>query len=126
MGSVADDFERMWSDLAPVGRSGSSGGYNRSPWTPAELELRAWFADQAAARGLRLETDPVGNAVAWWEPDGAVGAGVVTGAHLDSVPDGGAYDGPLGVASALAAVDRLRERGVVPSRPVGGAGFGGG
>ena len=33
--------------------------------------------------------------------------------------DGGAYDGPLGVVSALAAVDQLRDRGFVPARPIG-------
>ena len=45
--------------------------------------------------------------------------GVVTGSHLDSVRDGGAYDGPLGVLSALAAVDVLRERGFTPAKPIG-------
>ena len=44
---------------------------------------------------------------------------VLTGSHLDSVLDGGAYDGPLGVVSALAAVDLLRDRGFTPSRPIG-------
>ena len=48
---------------------------------------------------------------------------VVTGSHLDSVPDGGAYDGPLGIASAFAAIDQLRERGFVPARPVAVAAF---
>jgi beta-ureidopropionase / N-carbamoyl-L-amino-acid hydrolase len=48
---------------------------------------------------------------------------VLTGSHLDSVPDGGAYDGPLGVVSALAAIDLLRDRGVRPARPVGVAVF---
>ena len=44
---------------------------------------------------------------------------MLTGSHLDSVLDGGAYDGPLGVVSALAAIDLMRSRGVVPARPVG-------
>ncbi len=44
---------------------------------------------------------------------------MVTGSHLDSVLDGGAYDGPLGVVSALAAVDVLRARGFEPARPLG-------
>jgi N-carbamoyl-L-amino-acid hydrolase len=44
---------------------------------------------------------------------------VLTGSHLDSVPDGGAYDGPLGVVSALAAVDLLRDRGFGPGRRLG-------
>ncbi len=118
---MTDDFERMWSDLAPVGRSAASGGYFRQPWTTPETELRHWFAEQATARGLGLETDALGNMVAWWRP--AVGAadrpGVLTGSHLDSVLDGGAYDGPLGVVSALAAVDLLRARGFEPEKPIG-------
>lgn len=116
-----DDFERMWGDLSPVGRSASSGGYFRQPYTGAETELRSWFAEQALARGLRLETDRLGNQIAWWEPDGvdASAPGVVTGSHLDSVLDGGAFDGPLGVVSALAALDLLRDRGYAPAVPIG-------
>jgi N-carbamoyl-L-amino-acid hydrolase len=114
--SVPDDFERMWADLAPVGRS-SSGGYFRQPFASAERELMAWFVEQAESRGLRLQVDGFGNTVAWW--NAGTGPGVLTGSHLDSVLDGGAYDGPLGVVSALEAVDRLRERGFVPARPIG-------
>ncbi len=115
------DFERMWSDLAPIGRSAGSGGYFRQPFTQPERELADWFREQAAARDLRLESDLTGNLVAWWEPDGGLPrtGGVLTGSHLDSVLDGGAYDGPLGVVSALAALDELRGRGVVPVRPIG-------
>jgi N-carbamoyl-L-amino-acid hydrolase len=115
--AVPDDFERMWTDLAPVGRSASSGGYFRQPFTSPEVELRAWFVEQCEARGLRVETDGFGNVVAWW--DTGAGPAVLTGSHLDSVLDGGAYDGPLGVVSALAAVDLLRSRGFAPSRPIG-------
>ena len=114
---MPDDFERMWTDLQPVGRSAASGGYFRQPWTTPETELRGWFAEQATARDLRLETDSLGNMVAWWNP--APEPGVLTGSHLDSVLDGGAFDGPLGVVSALAAVDLLRARGFEPGRPVG-------
>jgi N-carbamoyl-L-amino-acid hydrolase len=115
--SMPDDFEGMWRDLAPVGRSTASGGYFRQPFLSAERELAAWFEEQCAARGLVVETDAVGNTVAWWGARGP--GGVLTGSHLDSVLDGGAYDGPLGVVSALAAVDLLRSRGFVPARPLG-------
>jgi len=111
-------FEEMWSDLAPVGRSASSGGYFRQPWTSAESELREWFRAAAVDRDLDVEEDGLGNLLAWWRPAGVSGSAVLTGSHLDSVLDGGAYDGPLGVVSALAAVDLLRERGVVPIRPL--------
>ncbi len=115
--SVPDDFEKMWSELAPIGRSAATGGYFRQPFASAERELMAWFAEQVEARGLRLQVDGFGNAVAWW--NAGSGPGVVTGSHLDSVLDGGAYDGPLGVVSALEAVDRLRTRGFQPARPIG-------
>lgn len=119
MPPASRDFEEMWRELAPVGRATSSGGYFRQPWTSAESELRAWFAAECATRGLAVETDGIGNQVAWWSPPSASGPGVLTGSHLDSVLDGGAYDGPLGVVSALAAIDVLRERGVTPGRPLG-------
>jgi N-carbamoyl-L-amino-acid hydrolase len=115
--SVPDHYEEMWRAIDGVGRSGRSGGYFRQPFAGAERELAAWFVEQAEARGLRLERDPFGNVVAWW--DAGSGAAIVTGSHLDSVLDGGAYDGPLGVVSALAAVDLLRERGFRPARPLG-------
>ena len=114
---MVDDFERMWSDLAPVGRSATSGGYFRQPFTAPERELDSWFREQAQARGLEVEEDATGNLVAWWRAGS--GSAVVTGSHLDSVLDGGRFDGPLGVVSALAAVDTLRDRGVAPSRPIG-------
>lgn len=111
----------MWADLAPIGRSATSGGYFRQPWLSAESELRAWFREAAAVRGLEVEEDAFGNLVAWWRS--GTGPAVLTGSHLDSVLDGGAYDGPLGVVSGLLAVDRLRERGFVPERPLGVAVF---
>jgi N-carbamoyl-L-amino-acid hydrolase len=117
-------FEQMWADLAPVGRSDATGGYLRQPFTAAEEEAQAWYAEECARRGLTVVTDPFGNHVAWWggEPS-AENPGVLTGSHLDSVRQGGAYDGPLGVVSAFAAVDLLRSRGFSPARPLGIASF---
>ncbi len=112
-------FEEMWTDLAQVGRSAGSGGYFRQPFGSAERECHAWFLDECARRDLEVEHDGNGNAVAWWAPWEAEPGAVLTGSHLDSVLDGGAYDGPLGVVTALAAVDLLREQGFAPSRRIG-------
>ncbi|MDB1087196.1 allantoate amidohydrolase [Streptomyces sp. ACA25] len=106
----------MWRELSPVGRT-SGGGCRRFAWTPADAECRDWFREQAAARGLTHEVDRNGNQWAWLgDPD--AGDAVVTGSHLDSVPDGGAFDGPLGVVSAFAALDELLARGARPVRPL--------
>lgn len=116
-------FSSMWRDLAPVGRDARSGGYSRFAWTREDDTLREWFASEAERRGLDLTVDRVGNQWAWWgDPDAALAAGrpgIVTGSHLDSVPDGGAFDGPLGVVSAFAALDALRHSGFEPRRPIG-------
>ncbi|WP_165685787.1 allantoate amidohydrolase [Streptomyces sp. KO7888] len=116
-------FHSMWAELLPVGRSSASGGYRRSAWTGADADCRTWFQEQAEARGLTYETDRNGNQWAWLG-DPAAGNAVVTGSHLDSVPDGGAFDGPLGVVSAFAALDELRGRGARLTRPLGIVNFG--
>lgn len=112
----------MWTAIDPVGRDGGTGGYWRFAWTRDDHDLREWFAGECAARGLDLTTDRMGNQWAWWgDIDAAVGrgqTGIAIGSHLDSVPDGGAFDGPLGVVSALAVVDILQSSGFVPSRPI--------
>jgi N-carbamoyl-L-amino-acid hydrolase len=117
-------FEAMWAELAPVGRAAGSGGYRRFAWTREDHTLREWFAGQAAARGLDLTTDRMGNQWAWWGDPDRDGPGLVLGSHLDSVPDGGAYDGPLGVVSAFAALDTLRANGFSPVQPIAVANFG--
>lgn len=115
-------FSPLWSALEPIGRA-PSGGYRRFAWTREDHTLREWFAGEALARGLSLTEDRAGNQWAWWGAPGE-GNGVVLGSHLDSVPDGGAYDGPLGVVSSFAAVDRARADGFEPGKPVAIVNFG--
>ncbi|MFN8099410.1 MAG: allantoate amidohydrolase [Dermatophilaceae bacterium] len=122
-GVPASPFAAMWAELAPVGRDRHTGGYRRFAWSRADHDLREWFAAEAARRGLDLVEDRVGNQWAWWGDPDADGPGLVLGSHLDSVPDGGAYDGPLGVVSAYLALDSLRAQGFVPARPLGIANF---
>ncbi|MEZ0106534.1 N-carbamoyl-L-amino-acid hydrolase [Catenulispora sp. EB89] len=111
----ASRYTDMWRSLLPLGLNSDTGGYRRFAWNTADLACREWFRSEAAARGLEVETDRNGNLWAWWGPKGP--GAVVTGSHLDSVPDGGAFDGPLGVVSSFAAVDVLRARGFAPAKP---------
>jgi len=111
----------MWADLATVGRDTGSGGYRRYAWTGTDGLLREWFRDEAAKRGLEVVSDRAGNLWAWTADPDAGGPGLVLGSHLDSVPDGGAFDGPLGIVSAFAALDRLDRAAL--RRPLGIACF---
>lgn len=120
-GSGGTRFTSAWSDLALVGIDHTRGGYSRHLFDDAEMSMRTWFIEQAERRGLEVETDRNSNIWAWW---GNAGPGaVVTGSHLDSVPGGGAFDGPLGVVSSLMAIDELRVRGHQPTKPLAVACF---
>jgi beta-ureidopropionase / N-carbamoyl-L-amino-acid hydrolase len=135
-------FAELWASLLPLGREPAAGGYGRYSFTPADAACRQWFMTTAAERCLRAGCDRNANLWAWWDPPSArpgfhgwadgppgssaespAGTAVVTGSHLDSVPDGGAYDGALGVVSGFAAIDLLTARGFVPARPVAVAAF---
>jgi N-carbamoyl-L-amino-acid hydrolase len=116
------NFAHLWASLEPIGRDPHTGGYLRYSWSSADLACRAWFVEQADRRGLLVETDNNGNLWAWLG-DPATGDAVVTGSHFDSVPQGGGFDGPLGIVSAFLALDALRDKGWKPLRPVGVVAF---
>jgi acetylornithine deacetylase/succinyl-diaminopimelate desuccinylase-like protein len=105
-------IERVLHRLDELYAIGGGPGANRvsgSPEEDAALELAAgWMGDA----GLRVETDPDGNLF------GRSGRsdGVWTGSNLDSVPQGGKYDGALGVVAALEAVEQARAGSVVVFR----------
>lgn len=115
-------FRAMWAELDRIGVHPT--GTRRYSWTAEDAALRRWFTAQASARGMEVHTDANGNIRAWWGGRPADGdAGIVTGSHLDSVADGGKWDGPLGVLLGFLAVDALaaaEARGeFVRARPVG-------
>jgi len=101
------------SRISAATRCGS--GYSRHVYDEPELALRVWVRRTAAGLGLAVETDRNGNIWAHWGPRGP--HTIAVGSHMDSVPGGGAYDGPLGVASALAAVSHLMAEGFQVRRP---------
>ncbi len=117
MTDAAPRFRDCFDGLAAIGRD-PAGGWTRLAWTAEDRAAREWFAAEAATRGLAVEVDSGGNQWAWWRPRDAAGPAVVTGSHADTVPRGGAFDGALGIVSALCAVSELRAAGVTPGRPV--------
>lgn len=105
------DVVSLLGQIEDTGRDTRGPGYQRPGFSATERELREWFLAEADRRGLDTEIDANGITWAWVTAPGD--NAVVTGSHLDSVPGGGAFDGPLGVASALAAVDELQGSGAL-------------
>ena len=97
----ADDLVELLADLEPIGLS--ERGTTRLAWTAEDEAAAAWFTRTATRAGLRTERDPAGNL--WASPE-APGPWWAVGSHLDSVRDGGRYDGALGVAAGFAIARR--------------------
>jgi len=107
-------YRRLFGELAAIGRE--PGGWNRMAWGPGEDAARDWFRATAAALGLEIVQDPAANLWAI-EPGAGEGPFDAVGSHVDSVADGGAYDGALGVVCGLVAVEAARRAGGAP-RPL--------
>jgi len=108
-------FLRWFAALADIGRTDT--GWNRVAWTPLEVEAQEWFRREAEGIGLEVRKDGSGN---MWAVTPGAGDGpyVCAGSHVDTQPDGGAYDGALGVVCALEAVAAILESGEPRSRPL--------
>jgi beta-ureidopropionase / N-carbamoyl-L-amino-acid hydrolase len=100
---TAADLAELLTGLEPIGLS--ERGTMRLAWTPEDEAAAAWFARTAAGMGLRTERDPGGNL---WACPQAPGPWWAVGSHLDSVREGGRYDGALGVVAGFAIAARSR------------------
>jgi allantoate deiminase len=109
--------ERIKTDLAAIARfsdppapgAGPATGVNRASFSPAWRKARDYIAAAAEATGCRVRIDAAGNlharptAISWEAP------AWMSGSHLDTIPNGGNYDGVVGVIAALEALRAARE-----------------
>ena len=116
----AGDLSARLERLMPIGRGPR--GTTRLAWSDEDAAAGEWFREQAAGAGLRVERDPAGNL--WAVPDSPPPWWAV-GSHLDSVREGGSFDGALGVAAgfevAARAAVRSAGRAADAAGPVAGA-----
>lgn len=109
-------LRRDLEHLGEIGRNPATGGIDRVSFSDADMEARRFTRGLLEEAGLEVAMDGAGNLSGRWE----VGEGpvVMLGSHLDSVPDGGMFDGALGVVAALECVRTMREAGLKPARPL--------
>jgi hydantoinase/carbamoylase family amidase len=96
----AGRFRADFDALAEIGRT-VQGGVHRPTFSDAHLAARAWFLDRAAAAGLETRVDAAGNHSATLRSPAPEAPTLLLGSHLDTVPNGGRFDGALGVVAAL-------------------------
>lgn len=120
--AMSINIERLKNDLEELGRIGrdSGGGVSRPSFSPADLEARAWLRKKIEAAGLLYRQDGAGNQ--FGRIDGA-GKTVMAGSHIDTVLNGGMFDGAAGVLVALECLRRIREEKIATTKPLEVASF---
>lgn len=112
--------ERLLQDLEELAAIGadSKGGISRIAYSPEDRAGREWLRKQFKELGLEAQTDSVGNDF-WCNPGlNSTLDPIALGSHTDTVPNGGSFDGALGVLSALAAVRSLQANNIQLKHPV--------
>ncbi len=116
------NIDRLKQDLEKLGRIGRDehGGVSRPSFSPADFEARAWLKSKIEEAGLCYRQDGAGNQFGRIECSGKT---VMAGSHIDTVPNGGMFDGAAGVVSALEAARRILEEKIPLARPLEVASF---
>lgn len=114
------DGHRLLADLDSLARFGASasGGVNRVAYSPEDLEARRWLEEEMRSLSLEVRTDQAGNTIGSYSGQDSRLAPIAIGSHTDTVPEGGRYDGTLGVVAALACVRALQESEVRLQHPL--------
>ncbi|MCM3701935.1 Zn-dependent hydrolase [Paenibacillus macerans] len=110
-------LSRKLGVLAEFGLN-AGGGIDRTTFTPAELAAREWLVRELKALSLAVRVDPAANIWARREGEELSLPAIAFGSHIDAVPNGGKYDGALGVLIACEIMAVLRERGVATRHPL--------
>ncbi|WP_164553263.1 Zn-dependent hydrolase [Brevibacillus marinus] len=118
MAPLQINIERLKQNLLEVASLANAGsrGYTRTAFSAEEKRALEWLKQKLAALSVRVSQDAVGNVFGkWGNPDEP---SILFGSHLDTVPEGGLFDGALGVVAGLECLQTLREHGYQPNVPL--------
>ena len=106
------DKEWVMSEIEKIACFGKgSRGITRLAFTQTAEQAQKYVISLMEEVGLTVTIDPIGNIIGRLEGQDKTLPAVITGSHLDTVPEGGKYDGVLGVIGGLVAISRLKDRG---------------
>lgn len=108
------NHDRLYADFEELAQIGATpeGGVNRLALSSEDLRARAWFANKVEEAGLLVRDDDAGNLSGVLLSDHSHARTFIIGSHLDSVPNGGRYDGAIGVLGALECLRTIKEAGL--------------
>lgn len=112
--------DRLWNRLMALGELGKqpSGGVTRFSFTEEERQAKRLVASFMEEAGMLVREDAVGNLIGRREGRKEGAPAVVIGSHIDTVPDGGKFDGALGVLAGIEVVQTLQEQQILHDHPI--------
>src|SRR3989338_3656613 len=118
--NITINKERLLHDLNAVSRIGlgDHGSVTRLVFSIKELRSRQLLIHLMTQAGLKVHIDRIGNIFGRWNGGNPKAPAVLAGSHLDTVVQGGKFDGPVGVIGALEAVRSLKENKLPLSCPL--------
>lgn len=116
---ITTSIERMEDKIKTFSKFGDTGkgGITRLSLSPAALEAREEFCKRCKNLGMEIKTDDMANIYATIQGEDGLPA-IVSGSHLDSVRQGGNYDGVLGVLTALEAAETIVTKNIPHKHPI--------
>ena len=106
-----DRFRKKFEELARIGAT-KDGGVHRPALSNSHLEARRWFLNKTKEIGLETHIDSAGNHFAILPANKENPKTFLLGSHLDSVPNGGRFDGALGVVAALEVLQVVKDNNI--------------
>lgn len=112
--------ERLWNRLMELGSIGKqeTGGITRLSFTENERKAKEIVTSYMAEAGLKVYEDSIGNLIGRKEGTNQNAPVVLVGSHVDSVYNGGNFDGPLGVLSGIEILQTMNEQGITTVHPI--------
>lgn len=109
---------RRLSELGEIGKNQETGGLTRHAFTKEDRLAKDLVAKYMKEAGLTVREDAVGNVIGHRNGRNPQAPVVLTGSHIDTVCDGGKYDGSLGIIGALEVLQTFNEQGIETEHPI--------
>lgn len=112
--------KRLYNRLMELGEIGKqeSGGITRLAFTPEDRRAKDLVTSYMKEAGLSVREDAVGNIIGRREGRNPEAPAVVTGSHVDSVYNGGIFDGALGIIGGIEVLQTMQEQGIKTEHPI--------
>lgn len=115
-GISGERMARRLGEISMIGATGD-GGSNRPGFSTEEKRVKELVKGWMQEAGLQVREDGAGNVFGRIDGKNNEQPAIVSGSHVDSVPNGGHFDGVLGVVSALEVAEAWKEMGYQPDKP---------